>query len=63
MILKLRDEIEIATFFDNLMKKDANVDIELTCLTLNIKMEVCVGLDSFLSFFKQYEKKTHNMLS
>jgi len=51
MILKLKDEIEIATFFDNLMKKDANVVIELTCLTSNIKMEVCVGLDSIFSFF------------
>ncbi len=62
MILKLKDEIEIATFFDNLMKKEANVVIELTCLTSNIKMEVCVGLDSIFSFFKKYEKKTHNML-
>jgi hypothetical protein len=50
MILKLRDELEIVTFFDNLMKKDANVVIELTCLTLNIKNEVCVGLDSFFFF-------------
>ncbi len=50
MSLKLRDEIEIATFFDNLMKKDTNVVIELTCLTSNIKKEVCVSSDFFSSF-------------
>jgi hypothetical protein len=53
MSLKLRGEIEIATFFYNLMKKDANVVIELTCLASNIKKEVCVGLDSFFSFFQK----------
>jgi hypothetical protein len=57
MSLKLKDEIEIATFFDKLMKKDANVVIELTCLTLNIKKEVCVGLDSSFFFYLKYEKK------
>jgi hypothetical protein len=58
MSLKLRDDIEIANFFDNLMKKDANVVIELTCLTSNIRKEVCVGLDSFFFLsLKNIKKK------
>jgi hypothetical protein len=63
MSLKLRDEIEIATFFYNLMNKDANVVIELTCLTSNIKKEVYVGWILFILSLKNMKKKTHNMLS
>jgi hypothetical protein len=55
MSLKLKDEIDFATF-DNLMEEDGNVIYELSCLASNIKEEVQV-LDFFLSFLKKYEEK------
>jgi hypothetical protein len=63
MSLKFKDEIE-STTFNNLMEEDANVVFELLCLASNIKKEVVVVLDSFVSFFKKYqEKKSHDMFS
>jgi hypothetical protein len=36
---------------------------ELALLACNIRKEVCVVLDSFLSFLRTYEEKnTHNMV-
>jgi hypothetical protein len=40
---ELKDEIKTSTSFDNLMEKDANVVMKLTCLASNIKMEACGG--------------------
>jgi len=53
MSLNMKDEIKISTFFDNLMEKDANVVLKLTCLASNFKTEAWGGggggvLHSFL---------------
>jgi hypothetical protein len=46
------------------MEEDANVVFELSCLASNIKKEVIVVLDSFVSFFKKYEEnKSRDMFS
>jgi hypothetical protein len=59
--VKFKDEIDFATF-DNLMEENGNVVYKLSCLASNIKKEIIQVLDSFLSFFKKYEKrKTHNI--
>jgi hypothetical protein len=40
------------------------VTLELICLASNIRKEVSIVLDSFLSLLRKYEeKKAHNMLS
>jgi len=39
----MKDEIKISTFFDNLMEKDANVVLKLTCLASNFKTEAWGG--------------------
>ncbi len=39
MSLKLDDDNK--TFFNNLMKGDANVPLELTCLASNIEKKLC----------------------
>jgi hypothetical protein len=53
MSLKFKDEIEITTSSDNLMEEDANVVLELTRLTSNIKKEVCWGFEFFPFLFKE----------
>ncbi len=55
--------MKFLAFFDNLMEEDSCVVIELTLLISNIKKEVCVVLDSFLSVLKKYDKKLHNIFS
>jgi hypothetical protein len=60
MSLKFKDEIDSATF-DNLMEEDGNVVYELSCLVSNIKKEVVVVLDSFLSFLKKYEERKKSL--
>jgi hypothetical protein len=51
--MKLDTKLENAPSFQTLMEKDYNVALELICLTSNIRMEVCIVLDSFLSFLKK----------
>ncbi len=57
MSLKFKDEIEITTSFDNLMEEDANVILELTRLTWNIKKEVCWGFEFFPFLFKEIQRE------
>jgi hypothetical protein len=58
--LKLKVKHENALSFQTLMEEDSSI----ICLTSNIRKEVCMVLNSFISFLKKYEeKKTHNMLS
>jgi hypothetical protein len=47
----LKDEIKTSTSFDNLMKKDANVVLKLTCLASNIKWRL-VRVFAFFSLLK-----------
>jgi hypothetical protein len=54
--LKVRDEIDFATF-DNSMEKDVNVVFELSCLASNKKKVIGV-LNSFFSFLKKHEEKS-----
>jgi hypothetical protein len=62
--LKLRIKHENAPYFQTLMEEDFSVTLELICLVSNIKKEVSIVLDSFLSLLRKHEtKKTHNMLS
>ncbi len=62
--LKLRIEHENVPYFQTLLEEDFSVTLELICLVSNIKKEVSIVLDSFLSSLRKYEtKKTHNMLS
>jgi hypothetical protein len=56
MNLKFKDEIDSATF-DNLIKEDGNVICELSCLVSNIKKEIILVLDFFLSFLKKMKKE------
>jgi hypothetical protein len=44
------------------MDDDSKVAFELFLLTSNMRKEMCV-MDSFISFYKKYEKKAHNMFS
>jgi hypothetical protein len=60
--LKVKDENTLS--FQTLMEKDYSMTLELICFASNIKKEVCIVLNYFLSFLKKYEeKRTHNMLS
>ncbi len=62
--LKLEAEPKNVPYFETLMKEEFSVVLELICLTSKSKKEVCIVLDSFLSFLTKYkEKKTHNILS
>jgi hypothetical protein len=46
------------------MEEQLIVVVELSSFAFNIIKEVCVVLESFLSFLKKIEeKKAHNMLS
>jgi hypothetical protein len=45
------------------MEGDLGVAIELILLASNIKKEVCVVFDFFLSFLKKYIKKFDKMFS
>jgi hypothetical protein len=54
--MKCKDEIETSISFDQLMEEDANVAIDISCLTFHIKKEVVGVLDYFLSFLRRYEK-------
>jgi hypothetical protein len=56
MNIKFRNGIDYATF-GNLMREDANVVFELSCLVSNIKKEVVGVLDFFFSFLKKNIKK------
>ncbi len=44
------------------MEGDSNGALELSMFVSNIRMEICKGLNGFVSFRMKYEKKTHNML-
>jgi hypothetical protein len=47
---------------EDLIDDDSIVIFELSLLASNIRRKICGVLDSFLSFFKKYEKnKTHNL--
>jgi hypothetical protein len=48
--LKLKDEIGISISFHNFMEEKYVVVLELSCLAINIKKEVCDALDYLLSF-------------
>jgi hypothetical protein len=64
MVLKLRDALEVLLSLQNLMEEEFTVVDELIFFASNIKKEVCVVLESFLSFLRKFEeKKTHNMSS
>jgi len=64
MVLKLRDALEVLLSLQNLMEEEFIVVDELISFASNIKKEVCVVLESFLSFLRKFEeKKTHNMSS
>jgi hypothetical protein len=41
---------------DNLKEGDSNGALELSMFVSNIRMEVCKGLDGFVSFLMKYEK-------
>jgi hypothetical protein len=43
---------------DNLMEGDSNGALELSMFVSNNRMEICKGLDGFVSFLMKYEKKT-----
>jgi hypothetical protein len=63
MCLKFREEITNPSTLVNLIDDDFEIVFELSLFTSNIKREVCGVWDSFLSFFKKFEKiKAHNML-
>jgi len=58
-----QDSAPLASF-DNLIEDKLGLVEELAFLACNIRKEVCVVLDSFLSFLRTYEEKsTHNMVS
>ncbi len=40
-----------------------SVALELICLAFNIRKDVCGVLNSFFSFLKKFDKRTHNMLT
>jgi hypothetical protein len=64
MSSKLKEEPKNAPSFQTLMEEDFGVALELICLAFNIRKEVCVVFNSFLSFLKKFdERKTHNMFS
>jgi hypothetical protein len=63
MNLKLRREVVFSPSFNTLIKKEYGVTIVLMSLVSNIKKKMSSVLDSFLSFMKKYEEKTHNMLA
>ncbi len=55
MNLKLKKENQVVLSFESLMEEDLVITDELALLVFNIRMEVCVVLDSFLSFLTKYE--------
>jgi hypothetical protein len=55
--LELKAKLENAHSFQTMMEEDSSVAFELICLACNIIKEVCIVLDSFLSFVKRYEIK------
>jgi hypothetical protein len=64
MSLKLREENEILPSFKTLINENSIVNDELSLLISNIRREVIIVMDSFLSFSKVYDKrKIHNMIS
>jgi len=56
--LKLKAKPENAPSFQTLMEKNSSVALELICLASNTRKEVCMVLDSFLSFLEKYYKKS-----
>jgi hypothetical protein len=57
MSLKLFFKNGISSSLEDLIDDDSIVTFELSLLASNIKRKVCGVLDSFISFFKKYEKK------
>jgi hypothetical protein len=55
--LKLKVKHENALSFQTLMEKDYSMALELICFASNIRKEVCIMLNSFLSLLKKYEEK------
>ncbi len=63
MHLKFKEKIINPSTLVSLINDDFEITFELSLFTSNIKREVCVVLDSFLSYFKKIEKKeAHNIL-
>ncbi len=61
--LKLKENNELLPSFQSLVEDESSFANELTLLASNIRKEVCVVLNCFLSFLKKYEKKkAHNMV-
>jgi hypothetical protein len=61
--LKLKEDNAPLASFDNLMEDKLGLVEELAFLACNIRKEVCVVLNSFLSFLRTCEEKnTHNMV-
>jgi hypothetical protein len=52
----MKEEVRIKTDFD-LVMDDGRVTLELYLLASNIKKEVVVILDFFLTFLQSYEEK------
>ncbi len=57
MHLKFKEKIINPSTLVSLIDDDFGRAFELSLFTSNIKREVCVVLDSFLSYFKKFEKK------
>jgi hypothetical protein len=55
--LKFKEEIINSSAPVNLINDDSKIAFELSLFASNIKREVCGVLDSFLSFFLNFEKK------
>jgi hypothetical protein len=63
MCLKFKEEIINPSAQVSLINDDYGISFDLSLFASNIKREVCGVLDSFLSFFKEFEnRKAHNML-
>ncbi len=62
MSLKLKEDQKMH-YLLNLNGRGFIVALELICLASNVRKEVCGVLNSFLSFWKKFDKRTHNMLA
>jgi hypothetical protein len=64
MVLKLKDAPKVLPFLQNLMEEESIIVDVLISFASNIRKEICVVLEFFLSLLRKFEKKkTHNMLS
>jgi hypothetical protein len=57
MHLKFKEKIINPSTLVSLIDDDFGIAFELSLFTSNIRREVCVVLDSFLSYFKNFEKR------